>query len=248
MPCSSSVLSCRARRRPRSWACRAPPSSSCSRSRPRPRSSTRRSGAYGPERSRSRRRKRTGAVVEATGDLQWLEWSLPDEDDLDDFDAVKRANPAPWIGLASHAAHTIAKHSRRGWRIDKGRGSLSDEFVVRPVMDQFAMNLERLVPNDPDEDGWAVIDPVVLGALPDGYEWTHAATVLSDGVLYVAGGALNRSRRTAAVMTRRLDEVTVRHVLNEIDSSGRNVATWTFEADDLSLVVAEQLRHQGRPT
>ena len=63
--------------------------------------------------------KRTGAVVEATGDLQWLEWSLPDEDDLDDFDAVKRANPAPWIGLASHAAHTIAKHSRRGGRIDK---------------------------------------------------------------------------------------------------------------------------------
>ena len=130
MPCSSSVLSCRARRRPRSWACRAPPSSSCSRSRPRPRSSTRRSGAYGPERSRSRRRKRTGAVVEATGDLQWLEWSLPDEDDLDDFDAVKRANPAPWIGLASHAAHTIAKHSRRGWRIgQRSRGWRSRALV-----------------------------------------------------------------------------------------------------------------------
>ena len=44
--------------------------------------------------------KRTGAVVEATGDLHWLEWSLPDEDDLDDMQAVKRANPAPWIDVA----------------------------------------------------------------------------------------------------------------------------------------------------
>ncbi len=44
--------------------------------------------------------KRTGAVVEARGDLHWLEWSMPDEHDLDDTRAVKRANPAPWIGVA----------------------------------------------------------------------------------------------------------------------------------------------------
>lgn len=43
--------------------------------------------------------KRTGAVVEATGDLHWLEWSLPDDASLDDMAAVKRANPAPWIGV-----------------------------------------------------------------------------------------------------------------------------------------------------
>jgi hypothetical protein len=42
--------------------------------------------------------KRTDAVVEARGDLHWLEWSVPD-DDLDDLDAVKRANPAPWIDV-----------------------------------------------------------------------------------------------------------------------------------------------------
>src|SRR5829696_2456606 len=41
--------------------------------------------------------KRVGAVVEARGDLHWLEWSLPDDVDLDDLEAVKRANPAPWI-------------------------------------------------------------------------------------------------------------------------------------------------------
>ncbi len=44
--------------------------------------------------------KRTGAVVESTGDLHWLEWSLPEDDDLDDLQAVKRANPAPWIKVA----------------------------------------------------------------------------------------------------------------------------------------------------
>src|SRR3954453_15698454 len=41
--------------------------------------------------------RRTGPVVEARGDLHWLEWSLPDDADLDDLAAVKKANPAPWI-------------------------------------------------------------------------------------------------------------------------------------------------------
>jgi len=44
--------------------------------------------------------KRKGAVVEAAGDPVWLEWSLPDEADLDDMRAVKAANPAPWITVA----------------------------------------------------------------------------------------------------------------------------------------------------
>ncbi len=41
--------------------------------------------------------KRKGAVVEATGDLHWLEWSLPEDASLDDLKALKAANPAPWI-------------------------------------------------------------------------------------------------------------------------------------------------------
>ena len=36
-------------------------------------------------------------MVEPRGDLHWLEWSLPDDAGLDDLQAVKRANPAPWI-------------------------------------------------------------------------------------------------------------------------------------------------------
>lgn len=44
--------------------------------------------------------KRVGAVIEAAGDLHWLEWSLPDDAELDDLQAVKNANPAPWITVA----------------------------------------------------------------------------------------------------------------------------------------------------
>ncbi len=44
--------------------------------------------------------KRKGPVVEARGDLAWIEWSLPEESSLDDMAAVKRANPAPWITRA----------------------------------------------------------------------------------------------------------------------------------------------------
>jgi len=43
---------------------------------------------------------RKGAVIEAAGDPHWLEWSLPDEADLDDMRAVKACNPAPWITVA----------------------------------------------------------------------------------------------------------------------------------------------------
>ncbi|KAA0275387.1 MAG: hypothetical protein EDQ89_00195 [Acidobacteria bacterium] len=41
--------------------------------------------------------KRKGSVITAGGELAWIEWSLPDDRELDDMRAVKRANPAPWI-------------------------------------------------------------------------------------------------------------------------------------------------------
>lgn len=44
--------------------------------------------------------KRKGAVLEARGDVHWLEWSLPDETTLDDLVAVKACNPAPYITIA----------------------------------------------------------------------------------------------------------------------------------------------------
>jgi phage terminase large subunit-like protein len=43
--------------------------------------------------------KRRGPVVEAVGDLHWLEWSVPDDADLGDMRVVKSANPAPWITI-----------------------------------------------------------------------------------------------------------------------------------------------------
>lgn len=44
--------------------------------------------------------KRKGPVVEARGELAWIEWSVHEEASLDDMAAVKRANPAPWITRA----------------------------------------------------------------------------------------------------------------------------------------------------
>jgi phage terminase large subunit-like protein len=43
---------------------------------------------------------RAGPVVEAKSkDLHWLEWSLGEQHELDNLRAVKRCNPAPWIGI-----------------------------------------------------------------------------------------------------------------------------------------------------
>lgn len=45
--------------------------------------------------------RRKGPVVEARGELAWLEWSLAEEASLDDMRAIKRVNPAPWIDIAA---------------------------------------------------------------------------------------------------------------------------------------------------
>lgn len=41
---------------------------------------------------------RRGALIDARcPGLRWLEWGVPEDRELDDLDAVKQANPAPWI-------------------------------------------------------------------------------------------------------------------------------------------------------
>jgi phage terminase large subunit-like protein len=45
---------------------------------------------------------RSGTVIDATAPgMRWLEWSLPDGKDLDDFGAIKQCNPAGYITAAS---------------------------------------------------------------------------------------------------------------------------------------------------
>jgi phage terminase large subunit-like protein len=45
---------------------------------------------------------RKGAVLDATAPgLRWLEWSLPEDRELDDFPAIKQCNPAAYITIAS---------------------------------------------------------------------------------------------------------------------------------------------------
>jgi phage terminase large subunit-like protein len=46
--------------------------------------------------------KRAGARIEAAAPgMRWLEWSLPEDKDLDDYEAVKAANPAAYITVES---------------------------------------------------------------------------------------------------------------------------------------------------
>src|SRR4051812_14645135 len=45
--------------------------------------------------------RRTGPLIEACGrGLRWIEWSLPDDQDVEDVAAVARVNVAPWITRA----------------------------------------------------------------------------------------------------------------------------------------------------
>ena len=42
--------------------------------------------------------KRTGALTNAEGpDLRMLEWSVADDEDIEDMRIVKKANPASWL-------------------------------------------------------------------------------------------------------------------------------------------------------
>jgi phage terminase large subunit-like protein len=52
---------------------------------------------------------RRGAVTDARGkDLRFLEWGVPEDGDVDDPKAVKKANPASWITAAGLAAQREA--------------------------------------------------------------------------------------------------------------------------------------------
>ncbi|HEX4345881.1 MAG TPA: hypothetical protein VHZ31_09990 [Solirubrobacteraceae bacterium] len=116
-----------------------------------------------------------------------------------------------------------------------------------PVMDQVSGQIVRLVPGEPDGDGWAVVTAIGSDEPPEGYEWTRAAAILVGDVLYVVGGAINVQRKSVATVTRRFEAFAVRRVLHTSEA-GRQSAEWTFAADDATLLLDEWLDHQGRPT
>jgi hypothetical protein len=80
---------------------------------------------------------RTHAHITA---LERLEWSLPDEDDLDHLRAVKRANPAPWISVADLRRQRAAVpeaaftqfHACR-WGVDEGSWLAAGAWQARVV-------------------------------------------------------------------------------------------------------------------
>lgn len=130
------------------------------------------------------------------------------------------------------------------------RASLPDDgtFLVRPAIDQFAGDLVRLVPPEPEADGWAIVQPSWLGAAAStDYEWTRAAAILDDRTVHLVVGAISSKSKRVAVATYRFEAVSVLRVLHIIDSDDRHSAKWSFSAGDLALLVDESLDHQGRP-
>jgi len=103
----------------------------------------------------------------------------------------------------------------------------------------------RLVPDDPDDDGWAIIEGPrwpEIDSLPEAdgrYVWVKAAAILGSDATYVARGAVNEERKSIAVATRRITGLAVRRVLHTIDGEARQSAEWTFAADDVTLSVVE---------
>jgi phage terminase large subunit-like protein len=71
--------------------------------------------------------KRVGPVVESRGDLHWLEWSLPEDVEIDDLAEVAKCNPAPWITVAdlrrqraAVPATTFAQFHACRWGVSEG--------------------------------------------------------------------------------------------------------------------------------
>jgi hypothetical protein len=71
--------------------------------------------------------KRIWPVVEARGDLHWLEWSLADDVSIDDLSEVAKCNPAPWITVAdlrrqrvAVPATTFAQFHACRWGVSEG--------------------------------------------------------------------------------------------------------------------------------
>jgi len=73
---------------------------------------------------------RRGGLVDARepGILRWLEWSVPEDRDIDDLRAVKLANPAPWVTVdtlrearARCTPPDFAQHHCNRWGVGEGQ-------------------------------------------------------------------------------------------------------------------------------
>lgn len=99
--------------------------------------------------------KRTGPVVEARGDLHWLEWSLPDDADLDDLDAVLKVNPAPWITLPDLRRQRAAVPDTAFAQFHACRWGVGEGSWLPPGAWQACVGEPALTPG---EDVWIGVD------------------------------------------------------------------------------------------
>ena len=130
--------------------------------------------------------KRTGAVVEATGDLHWLEWSLADEDDLDDLQAVKRCNPAPWIKVADLRRQRAAVPDLAFQQFHACRWGLTEGSWLPAGAWQACV---RRVDLTPGEDVWVGVD-VGGDRSASAVVWVNADLHVGASIYHGDGGVL----------------------------------------------------------
>jgi phage terminase large subunit-like protein len=70
--------------------------------------------------------RRRGMVIEARGELAWLEWSLPEDASVENMRAVKRCNPAPYISQADLARQSRAVPPAAFAQFHAGRWGVGD--------------------------------------------------------------------------------------------------------------------------
>ena len=121
------------------------------------RSSTPRSAGCAPGRSRNPPTKRTGPSSKSTGDLHWLEWSLPDDADLDDLTAVKQRNPAAVHHRRGPAASARARcRTRRSQQFHCCRWGVGEGSWLPPGAWQAVRRRTRA--STDGEDVWVGVD------------------------------------------------------------------------------------------
>jgi phage terminase large subunit-like protein len=130
--------------------------------------------------------KRTGSVVEARGDLHWLEWSVPDKVDLDDFEAVKRANPAPWIDVPGLRRQRAAVPETAFAQFHACRWGVGEGSWLPPGAWQACVGTTQWVAG---EDVWIGVD-VGGERSATAVVWVNAALHVGAAIYHGDGGVL----------------------------------------------------------
>jgi phage terminase large subunit-like protein len=130
--------------------------------------------------------RRLGSLLEARGDLYWLEWSLRDDIDLDDLQAVKRCNPAPWITVSDLKRQRAAVPETAFAQFHACRWGVGEGSWLPPGSWQLCIGEPTFTPG---EDVWIGVD-VGGERSATAVVWVNAALQVGCGIYHGDSGVL----------------------------------------------------------